>query len=89
MTQSHLRWDHRDDPQTARLHDDDLVANDEEMVAAPCGINLHDPRREQNVFHGPRHHGAHREREVDAGAAVALLSISGAICAIFTLSTPV
>ena len=71
MTQSHLRWDHRDDPQTARLHDDDLVANDEEMVAAPCGINLHDPRREQNVFHGPRHHGAHREREVDAGAAVA------------------
>ena len=53
----------------ARLHDDDPVANDEEMAAAPCGINLHDPRREQNVFHGPRHHGAHREREVDAGDA--------------------
>ena len=66
---THLRWDHRDDPQTARLHDDDLVANDKEMVAAPCGIDLHDPRRERNVLHGPRHHGAHREREGDAGDA--------------------
>src|SRR5262249_54773900 len=53
-----------DDPE-AIVDDDDLLTDDEVLIAAPLGVHLHDHLRDRHDVHGSWDGGPDREREVD------------------------
>src|SRR5215216_2948273 len=60
--------DHRDDPQCARLDDDDLVIDDEVSVAAPPRLDPDQRFRHRHDADTTRHHRADADVEVDPAA---------------------
>src|SRR5882757_10577042 len=59
--------DDLDDLERPRVHHDDLVVDEEELISTPFRIDRDDFRRQRMESDVPRNVGADRNREVDIG----------------------
>src|ERR1039458_5002279 len=59
VTREALRFENRDDLVRARIDDEDLVADQNVVVAAPLGIDHDDFHRQRIEMHAIRHAGTH------------------------------
>src|SRR5215813_13058184 len=67
--------DDGDDPQRARLDDDDLVVDDEILEAAPGRVDFHDRGRDRDQVNRAWHHGADADVEVHAADTVDIATL--------------
>src|SRR5215510_14043642 len=67
--------DDRDDPQRARLDDDDLVVDDEILEAAPRRVDFHDRGRDRYQVNRARHHGTDADVEGHVAHAVDIAAL--------------
>src|ERR1700693_742309 len=64
---SGLSVENRHDLERPGIDHDDLVPDQDELIAAPIRINGHDLRRQRVERHVARNAGADRNREIDVG----------------------
>ncbi len=57
--------EHRDDFQCPRIHDNDLIVDEEKFISAPIGIDRHDFRGERMEANGSWNPCTDRHRKVD------------------------